>query len=200
MAAQDDPGSDQSGADTSGSDTGNQQDGSHPQGTDTGNQQDGSHPQGTDTGNQQDGSHPQGTDKLKNPLEDNGGRQPPSDTVKQPGNGAGEVADQQACEKAGGIWAENPSGGYYCGQFNKLQGTQKDNPTNEVKTAETTLVVTECAKFFLPAGWALKAVDAANGVMYNLSTGQAENVIGDLIPGAKCLKGIKSLMPVEQVE
>ncbi|WP_143196252.1 hypothetical protein [Streptomyces sp. CB03578] len=61
MAAQDDPGSDQSGTDTSDSDTGGQ--------TDTRNQQDGSHPQGTDTGNQQD-TDPSGKSEAQRACEE----------------------------------------------------------------------------------------------------------------------------------
>ncbi|MEU9107176.1 hypothetical protein AB0D54_23055, partial [Streptomyces xanthophaeus] len=62
-----------------------------------------SHPR-TDTGNQQD------TD---------------------PSHPRTNTSNQQACENAGGIWAENGSGGFYCGKFNKLEGTRKDNPPNE---------------------------------------------------------------------
>ncbi|WP_327419674.1 hypothetical protein [Streptomyces sp. NBC_01233] len=200
MAEQDDSGSDQSGTDTGGSDTGGQTDGSHPQGTDT-TQQDGSHPQGTDT-TQQDGSHPQGTDTTQqdgshpqgtdttqqdgsHPQGTDTGSQPPGDTIKQPGNGAGEVNDQQACKNAGGIWADG-----YCGKFHKLEGTQQNPSPSEEQAVRVANSVVECTKFALhsvlgPGGKVIEVTSKASAIIVDWQ-GNKEKVVWEFIPGAKC--------------
>ncbi|WP_148639918.1 hypothetical protein [Streptomyces sp. Mg1] len=156
MAAQDDSGSDQSG-------------------TDTGGQTDSSHPQGTDT-TQQDSSHPQGTDT---------GSQPPGDTIKQPGNGAGEVNDRQACKNAGGIWADG-----YCGKFHKLQGTQQNPSPSEEQAVRVANSVVECTKFALhsvlgPGGKIIEVTSKASAIIVDWQ-GHKEKVVWEFIPGAKC--------------
>ncbi|UKY54943.1 hypothetical protein [Streptomyces inhibens] len=85
---------------------------------------------GSDTSSGTDTTH-QGTNTTPNGTTDNGGGintgNQPSDTVKQPGNGTGGITGQRVCEKAGGLWADTPSGGY-CGKTGTIQGNQQNNP------------------------------------------------------------------------
>ncbi|MFF2432540.1 hypothetical protein ACFVVY_51720, partial [Streptomyces mirabilis] len=80
--------------------------------------------QRTDTGTSTGTQHGTDTGTSTNTHRGTNTTQQFSNTVKQPGNAAGGITDQQrSCEKAGRPWVDAPSGGY-CGNFNKLGGDQ----------------------------------------------------------------------------
>ncbi|MFC9287905.1 hypothetical protein [Streptomyces sp. NPDC057052] len=120
-----------------------------------------------------------------NGTDTNNGGQPSGDTIKPPGSGAGEANDQQACENAGGIWADG-----YCGKFHKLQGTQQNPSPSEEQAVRVANSAVECTKFALhsvlgPGGYVIEVTSKASAIIVDWQ-GHKEKVVWEFIPGAKC--------------
>jgi hypothetical protein len=100
----------------------------------------------------------------------------------------GKTEAQRACETAGGIWAEHPSSGYFCGQNGTITGSpgqETEGQKKEMEIAEKVLGVAECAQdvataVFIALSPHGKVIDAGVkglrgvGIIQDLDTGNTE--------------------------
>ncbi|MGY4929413.1 hypothetical protein [Streptomyces sp. 900105755] len=98
--------------------------------------------------------------------------------------------DRSACEKAGGIWSDG-----YCGKFNKIQGTNENNSSSDVKASQVGNAAAECGKFAVgpvlgTVGKVIKYTSQTSAIVEDLKTGHQDRVIWKLVPGAECTRAV----------